>query len=386
MSKTRSTPRRAATTLGLALTALAAAACGRDDARAAETESSGVIVGRENVAVVVTDTIRAGPAISGSLAAEREAILRAEVSGPVVQTYVEDGQRVARGTRLAKIDDTALRDQFLSARSGLTSAQSEYDNAERQAKRSQALSEAGAIAERDLEAAVQARTAAASRLADARARFTNAQELLAKTEIRAPFDGIVSNREVSAGDVVSPGTALVSVVDPSSMRLEASVPADQLSAVQVGSPVEFSVSGYPGRTFTGRITRVNPTADPTTRQVRIIASIPNVGRNLVAGLFAEGRVSAETRLAPIAPLTAVDERGVSPAVMRLRNGKVERVDVQLGLRDPATETVEIISGVVSGDSLLLGAAQGISVGTLVRVSDPTDQQAGAESAAASRQE
>ncbi len=384
MSKTMITPRRVATTLGLVLAAAGPVACGGDDdARAAETESNGgVVVGRENIAVVVTDTIRTGPAISGSLAAEREAVLRAEVAGPVVQTYVEDGQRVAKGTLLAKIDDTALRDAFLSARSGLTSAQSDFDNAERQARRSQALSEAGAIAERDLEAAVQARTAAASRLADARARFTNAQELLAKTEVRAPFEGVVSNREVSAGDVVSPGTALVSVVDPTSMRLEASVSADQLSAVRVGSPVEFTVSGYPGRTFAGRITRVNPTADPTTRQVRIIASIPNAGRNLVAGLFAEGRVAAETRLAPVAPLTAVDERGVTPAVVRLKQGKVERVDVQLGLRDRATETVEIISGAQSGDSLLIGAAQGISVGTSVRVSDPADQSA----AAASRQE
>jgi multidrug efflux pump subunit AcrA (membrane-fusion protein) len=94
---------------------------------------------------------------------------------------------------------------------------------------------------------------------------------------------------VSAGDVVSPGGALFTVVNPASMRLEASVPASQLTSIRVGLPVEFSVTGYPNRLFGGRITRVSPTADPTTRQVRIVATIPNAGNTLVGGLFAEGR-------------------------------------------------------------------------------------------------
>ena len=93
--------------------------------------------------------------------------------------------------------------------------------------------------------------------------------------MKAPFSGIVSARQVSAGDIVQIGAMLYTVVNPATMRLEASVPADQLSAVHVGAPVDFSVNGYPGRAFTGRITRINPVADPATRQVRIIASLPN---------------------------------------------------------------------------------------------------------------
>ena len=96
--------------------------------------------------------------------------------------------------------------------------------------------------------------------------------------MRAPFDGIVSERAVSAGDVVQPGSPLFTVVDPSSMRLEAAVPADALTAVAVGTPVEFTVSGLPGRTFRGRVERVNPVADPATRQVRVYVGIPNAAR------------------------------------------------------------------------------------------------------------
>src|SRR3712207_738507 len=127
------------------------------------------------------------------------------------------------------------------------------------------------------------------------------------------------------------------------MRLEASVPADQVGAIRVGLPVEFNVTGYPGRTFGGRITRVSPTADPATRQVQIVATIPNAGNTLVGGLFAEGRVASESRTAPVAPVTAVDERGLRPFAMRVKNGRVERVEVLLGIRDEASEIVEIRS-------------------------------------------
>src|SRR5262249_23553765 len=150
---------------------------------------------------------------------------------------------------------------------------------------------------------------------------------------------------------------LFTVVDPATMRLEASMPAQSLALVRVGMPVEFTVAGYEGRTFSGRVTRINPAVDPTTRPVRITATIPNSGSTLVSGLFAEGRVASETRTAPVVPVAAVDESGVRPSVMRIKNGKVERVEVELGLRDEQSETVEARSGLVPGDTVLLGTAR-----------------------------
>jgi membrane fusion protein (multidrug efflux system) len=156
------------------------------------------------------------------------------------------------------------------------------------------------------------------------------------------------------------------------MRLEASVSAENLAAIRLGAPVEFSVNGYGSRRFIGRISSINPVADPATRQVRVIASIPNQGGTLVGGLFAEGKVASEARTSPVVPFAAVDERGVRPAVMRIKNGKVEKAEVVLGIRDETTETVEIRSGVIPGDTVLLGAARGISAGTKVKVSTPGD--------------
>jgi len=340
-----------------------------DNASAAETTKLEMItVGSENVAVATTGSIMSGPTISGTLEPEREAVLRAQVQGSVLQTYADQGQAVSPGTVLARIDATGIQDAYASARAQVVAAKNAADIATRDQARNEKLLAAGAIAERDIEQSRRAAIAAQAALEDANSRLASAEKQLRSTTVTSPFAGVVSERPVSAGDVVQPGTALFTVVDPSSMRLEASVPAEQLSLIHVGVPVVFTVSGYPGREFVGHIVRVNPTADPTTRQVRIYVSIPNAGRALVGGLFATGRMSSATKTGLVVPAAAVDVRGTSPFVMRVRGGKAEKVQIQTGITDRASETIEVLSGIQAGDTLLLGAAQGITPGTPVKVS------------------
>jgi RND family efflux transporter MFP subunit len=366
------------TTLLAASLLLTSTACkkGASEADAASAKTAAMTIGTENIAIVTAGEVMTGPTLSGAIVPEREAAVRAQVGGSVLQTYADEGQRVGAGQLLAQIDASGLQDAFLSARSAVTSANSGADVAARELARSQKLFSAGAIAERDLEQARRASIAANAGLADAQARLANARKQLSDTRVVSPISGVVSDRPVSAGDVVQPGAAMFTVVDPSSMRLEASIPSDQLSSVRVGVPVTFAVNGYPGRAFTGKVTRVNPTADPATRQVRIIASIPNTNGQLVGGLFATGRLASETRSGLIAPASAIDLRSNEPAVMRVKEGRVQRVPVELGLRDEGAEKIEIKSGVQAGDTLLLGAAQGISAGTMVKVSVPSDKPRG----------
>lgn len=346
---------------------------GKEAESATPTTPPGVAVGPENIAIVSQGELSSGPAISGALGPERDATVRAQVPGAVMKVNVDQGTRVAAGASLAQIDDRTLRDAFLSARSGFTTAQNAAERAKRDLERSERLAQAGAIAERDLEQARLGNNAATSQLADAQARLTMAQKQLDDAQIRAPFAGVVSMRSVSEGDVVSPGTALFSIVDPASMRFEASVPAALLAQVKPGAPVSFTVSGYPDRRFSGRVARINPTVDPGTGQVRLVVSVPNGSSNLVAGLFANGRIAAERRNGMTAPYAAVDMRGLKPTVLRLKGGVAERVEVALGVRDEDLERYEILSGVAAGDTLLIGAAQGITPGTTVRVSVPSDQ-------------
>ena len=363
--------------LGAALLGSAAACSSGAAEEAPNATPLAVTVSPENVAVAKPSRIETGPAISGALAPEREAQLRAEVGGAVLAVYAEQGQAVRAGAPLARIDDAATRDQVLSARSGLRSAQSSAEVAARELQRAERLVAAGAIAERDVESARRVNVAAQAAVADARARLASVAEQQGNTRVAAPFAGVVSQRAVNVGDVVAPGALLYAVVAPGSMRLEASVPAEQLADVRVGLPVQFRVSGYGDRAFTGKITRVNPVADPNTRQVRIVAAIPNAGSALVGGLFAEGRVASETRDGIVLPLNAVNEAGLAPTALRVKGGRAERVTVELGIRDASTETVEVRTGLAAGDTVLVGAAAGISAGTPVRVGAVSDQASGA---------
>jgi len=323
-------------------------------------------IGRENIVTVEHGTVVVGPIVSGELSPAREATVRAEIGGAVVEVAVEEAQPVTRGMLLGRIETRTLEAARQSAASALRSAKNQLDVTQREAERTERLVEAGAVAARDLDIARSNVTTGEALVADAEARLAAAERSLGDTEIRAPFTGVIAGREVNAGDVVTPGTELFRIIDPSSMRLEASVPAEDLSALRTGAAVEFRVRGY-DRAFTGRIERVAPQADADTRQVPIYVAIPNPGGELVAGLFAEGRVASDQASGVVAPIGAVNEADEEPWVLRVKGGRAERVPVTLGLRDPRTERVLITAGLGDGDTLLRGGAQGITPGTPLRL-------------------
>lgn len=355
----------------LLVSALLVSAC-KDEAPAPDTTATTVqMIGPDNIAVATSAILRSGPAITGTLVADREARIRAEVSGAVLQTYVDAGQRVSQGTVLARIDDAVLQDAALSARSMVTQATVSADQAARELGRAKTLVAAGAIAERDVEAAERANVSAQAQLADAKSRLSTVEKNVRNATVRAPFAGVIAEKSVSPGDVVSPGAALFTVIDPSSLRVAASVPTTAIADVRVGSPVIFTVNGS-DRELHGKVTRVSPTVDPITRQVSLQASLPNDKNALVAGLFVEGRVASDSSTGILVPTTAVMQTGIVPFVMRLKGGLVEKVEVQLGLQDNAKDVFEIRRGIAAGDTVLLGAARGISVGTAVAISAPKD--------------
>ena len=298
--------------------------------------------------------------------------MRAEIPGPVIRTFAERGERVGNGALLARIDDRAIRDVFLSARAAVRTAESGAAQAKRDLERTESLVQAGALAQQAQEQQRVSAQNAESVLADAQARLASAEKQMRATEVRAPDAGVISDRAVQAGDVVQPGAAMFTVVDPSRMKLEASVPAQQLSEIRIGAPVEFTVTGYADRVFTGTVDRVSPVADPVTGQVRITVALPNTTGQLVGGLFAEGRVASRSHNGIVIPESAVDSRGLRPVVRILKGGTVARVEVELGLRDEAKDRVEVTAGLAAGDTLLLGAAQGIAPGTPVRVRPVAD--------------
>jgi membrane fusion protein, multidrug efflux system len=356
-------------TMGAVLATVVLAGCGAKP-EAAVVADSAAWVGRENIAVADQRELSVGPEISGALMAERQATVRAELTSTVTQINAEAGQKVGAGAVLGRLDDAGIRDAFSSSEAMVQSADASAKIAARELERANRLESAGAVATRDVETAELQRTVAEAQAANAKAQYASAEKNLARTVIRAPFSGIVSERPVNLGDVVQSGNPLFTIVDPNSFKFEGTVPIEALKELKVGTTVYFTAAGLGD--LKGKITRINPAVDPATRQVRVTVGVPNGDGQLIAGLFAEGRVATSTRNGVVVPNAAVDRRGIRPYVMRVKGGKVEKVEVELGLIDAAQEQMEITSGIAGGDTLLLGGARGLAAGTPVRIGSPAE--------------
>lgn len=321
-------------------------------------------LGAQDVAVAAREVITAGPRVSGVLDAAQKAVLRAEAAGTAEQVLVEVGQAVHKGDLLVRIEAAAVQASQASAASGVESAQQDVVVAERELARVKHLVEVGALAARDQELAESNLLSTRSRLKGARAQAAGAGEQVSGTVVRAPLNGVVSERAVSTGDVVAPGSPLFTILDPTSLRLTGSVPADAAGSLKVGAPVRITVQGQ-AQPFEGTLERVAPAVDPATRQIPVIITLPNADGALIAGLFAEGEIATQSAEGIVIPADALSARHDVFVVEVVRAGKVEAVPVEIGLRNDSTERVEITAGLQAGDVVLVGPARGMSQGTPV---------------------
>lgn len=347
------------------------AACAQPPADHRGAQAAPILVGAENLVRVTRQIIRTGPRVAGLLDPRERARVRAKTGGSVTWEAVGLGRPVKQGQVLVRIEDAALRNALAAARSALRSARVDLYNAGLQLVRTRRLVKAGALSARDLEVAQTANSVAAARVAQARAQVSQAQQQLEGAVVNAPIAGVISEDAVNQGDVVAPGAPLFTVIDPSSMRLEAAVPSEDLPALALGTRVDFEVRGFPGETFTGRIEQIAPAVDPDTRQITTLVTLPNPGGKLLAGLFAEGRIGTTVKEALVVPTAALNLVDHPPSLMRVANGRVERVPVTLGLDDPQTERIEIRGPVNEGDLVLTGPAKELAPGSPVAVTAPT---------------
>ncbi|MEA2489404.1 MAG: hypothetical protein QOH21_1196 [Acidobacteriota bacterium] len=318
-----------------------------------------------SIAVVRSTRVSSGPRLSGTLQPQQSATIIAEVGGTVSGVSAAEGQNVARGTLLATISDETAAAAARNARTAVQSGETAVMVARRELERSSTLAAAGAVPRRDIDVARSQVATAEAQLAQARTQLNQAQERVGNQRVVASMNGTISQKQVSSGDVVTQGAPLFTIVDLGTLQLEASVTTDALSALQPGAAVDVEVRGYTGQRFGGTITRISPTVDPATGQVRVFIVINNEGRRLVGGLFAEGTVTTVARMGLVVPIAALDETGAQPAVTRVRNGVAERVAVQTGVRNEAEGFVEIVSGLNEGDRVLTGPARTITPGTKI---------------------
>ncbi|MEJ0038221.1 MAG: efflux RND transporter periplasmic adaptor subunit [Gammaproteobacteria bacterium] len=315
--------------------------------------AAALLLSPEDVLTLHNNALASGPAITGSVQPERRADLRAEVSAVVVSVLKENGDPVKKGDLLVRLDDTSIRDSLTSATASERAAVQAYEQAERQFQRMSTLRETGVVSAQQLEDAENRRNTTQSDREAARSRVVTARQQLERTEVRAPFNGIVSDRKVSNGDTAQIGKELLQVIDPTSLRFEGLVSADSIGEVQAGQPVVFRMHGFADRDFTGKIARVSPAANATTRQVEVLVVFddPKQQPN-VAGLYAEGRIETRHTAALTLPPSAVIREGDAAFAWRVKDRALQKVNLTVSDRDPRSGELVLKSGVAEGDTVL----------------------------------
>ena len=353
---TRSTLIATATAAALALAGGLLAGCQKTaagaPANAASAPSASLLIAPEDVRTVSLQTHASGPVITGSVEPERRADLRAEVSAVVLQVLKENGEAVHRGDLLVRLDDTAIRDSLQSAEAASRAAAQALDQAQRQYARVKTLQGEGMSSQQALDDAEVRRNTAQSERVAADSRTVAARQQLARTEVRAPFDGVVSDRKVSAGDTAAIGKELLKVIDPGSMRFEGLVSADRMGDIHPGQAVQFRINGFDKGDFMGKVRHVDASADPVTRQVAVIVDFAPGTAPRVAGLYAEGRISSDASQALLLPESSVVKEGDKAYVWKLAGNALVKTPVTLGERDARLGNVVIAAGLSAGDRLL----------------------------------
>jgi RND family efflux transporter MFP subunit len=333
-----------------AATPVASAASGAPTALAGQPS---LLLSAEDLIVVRSSALSSGPAIMGSVQPERRADLQAEVSAVVLQVLKENGDSVRRGDLLVRLDETAIRDSLTAAEVAERAAEHALEQGERQFQRMSTLRQTGVVTVEQLEDAETKRNTEQSDLEAARTRVVTARQQLERTQVRAPFDGIVSERKVSAGDTAQMGKELLKVIDPLSLRFEGLVSADSIGEVKVGQRVMFRIHGFGDREFPGTITKINPAANATTRQVEVLVGFTDpTQRPEVSGLYAEGRIETRSTTALTIAASALIRDGDQAYTWRLTNGAVHKVSVNVGDRDPRSGEFALASGLTEGDQLI----------------------------------
>jgi membrane fusion protein, multidrug efflux system len=375
--------------LVLALTSvLAACGGGKPDkpakATGATPNEQPLLIAAEDLVTVQSNALAFGPSITGTVQPERRADLRAEVSAVVVQVLKENGDSVKRGDVLVRLDDTAIRDSLASADEATRAANQAFDQAQRQLQRLQTLRASGMASAQQLEDAEIRRNSAQSDLAAAKTRSAQAAQQLQRTLARAPFDGIVSERKVSAGDTAQVGKELLKVIDPASMRFEGLVSADRIGDVKVGQAVSFRVNGYGEQEFLGKVMRINPAANATTRQVEVQVSFFGDKQPGLSGLYAEGRIESGSVSALMIPASALVRDGDKAWAWRMVEGKLLKQALVIGERDPRRGDFVVKSGLTAGDKVLRSPGSNLKDGQRAQAATPTPAQPAAPGASATR--
>ncbi len=302
--------------------------------------------------------------LASTIEAARVVTVTAQIAGPINQLLAREGARVTNGTVIARISVPELAAQLRSAEAALAFARST-------AARSEELFAARIITAAEVERDRAALTAAEATLDALKTRESFAS-------IRAPMNGVVTERFVESGDIVSPNQRLFTLADVSNLVTRVQVSEREVAWLRNGTQVEVSADAFPGEKFQGRVVRIFPAADSTTRMIPVEVELGgSTSAKLRPGFTARVTFTlAVNSDAVLIPVRSVSGAAGNQAVMIISEGLPVRRAVRLGAE--VSGKVEVLSGVQVGDTVIVNGAVGLREGTPIRIVDPLSPDRNAE--------
>lgn len=285
----------------------------------------------------------------GTLRAQQSAMLRAESSGRIAKIRFEEGTATTEGTLLVQLDTDLLEAELQQAQAKLALAQS-------RANRSQKLSKEGFIS-------AQAQDESSSERAVAAAEVNIIKTKIDKSQIKAPFDGVLGLRYVNVGDYVSNGDEIVSVASIDKLQIDIRVPEHYLAQIAVGTPVHLYLDAQAGQEFMGQVIAISPMIDEQGRAVVLRAHVANPDGQLRPGQFARVSLDLDEIDGLMVPETVIAPSGQAQYVYRVVDNEVaERVEVIVGLRRDGWVQV---TGIAPEDKVITSGLQKVQDGSKI---------------------
>jgi RND family efflux transporter MFP subunit len=306
--------------------------------------------------------------VSGSMKPLLQATVRSKVPAEVARVHVQEGERVLAGALLVTLDTADLKARYDAQAAAVAEAKAKLDLARKNQANNKALLEKSFISQNAYDGMINNVQVAEANLQSAEAQAAIAQRALNDAQVRAPFAGIVAKRWVNVGDKVSGDMPVAQVVDLARMELEAPIPVGEIPFVNAGQEILFRVDGFAGRTFKGKVERVNPAVEAGSRSIMVFVTLPNGDGSLKGGMFANGTLATGSGSeVDVIPIAALLEEGGQSFVHVVKNGKVERRSVVVGAKNVERGVVTVHEGLERGVPVVIVKADGIKAGATATI-------------------
>ncbi|WP_134496003.1 efflux RND transporter periplasmic adaptor subunit [Microvirga pakistanensis] len=320
-------------------------------------------------ATVEVDTVKTGRIVEtreavGTVRAFESITVTAKVAGVITEIGFEEGQKVKAGDVLIQLDAAERQADIDQAIAEANRAVAQRNEIAIKLERAQALSRTGAGTSAQVEDLTAQMKSLEGAIASAQAQRKAAEARLEDLTLRAPFNGRVGTRSVSLGAYVAPGTRITSLDDLSRIRLDFAVPENLLGRLEPGQPVTAISAAYKSRTFSGKVSTIDPRIDQATRTARLTAEFDNPDEALKPGMFLAVKLEVSSNdEAVVVPEEAIVSEGLRHVVYPVKDNKVERRVVTLGQRQGGK--AEVVDGLKAGETIVVLGVQRVRPGAEV---------------------